>query len=157
MPLDVLKSIYYAHIYPLLTYCNPIWCTTYPTYLIPLKLQLKKIVRIITNSNYLEHTDPLFQQTNILKLNDITKLAIATHMYINKNEMHNFLPSHAYSTRHCDNLILPQHRLSKVEHSTNYLGPLIWNSLSAQIQDAPSLNIFKSRLKNHILSSYYSY
>lgn len=29
---DVLKAIYYAHIQPLLTYCNPIWCTTYPTH-----------------------------------------------------------------------------------------------------------------------------
>ncbi len=42
MPPDVLKSIYYAHIHSLLTYCNPIWSTTYPTYLTPLKLQLKK-------------------------------------------------------------------------------------------------------------------
>lgn len=40
MTQDVLKSIYYAHIYSLLTYCNPIWCTTYPTYLTPLNLQL---------------------------------------------------------------------------------------------------------------------
>ena len=28
MPSYVLKCIYYAHIYPLLNYCNPIWCTT---------------------------------------------------------------------------------------------------------------------------------
>ena len=48
MQQDILKAIYYAYIHPLLTYCNPIWCTTYPTYLIPLRLQLKKIVRIIT-------------------------------------------------------------------------------------------------------------
>lgn len=37
MPQDVLKAIYYAHIHPLFTSCNPIWCTTYSTYLIPLK------------------------------------------------------------------------------------------------------------------------
>ena len=40
MPQNVLKCIYYAHIHPLLTYCNLIWCTTYTTYLIPLKMQL---------------------------------------------------------------------------------------------------------------------
>lgn len=67
MPQEVLRTIYYAHVYPLLTYCNPIWCTTYPTYLIPLKLQLKKIVRIITNSNFLECTNPLFKETKIIK------------------------------------------------------------------------------------------
>ena len=43
MPLNVLKSVYYAHIHPLITYCNPIWCTTYTTYLTPLRLQLKKL------------------------------------------------------------------------------------------------------------------
>ena len=125
MPLDVLKYFYYAHIYPLLTYCNPIWCTTYTTYLTPLNLQLKKIVRIITNSSYLEHTEPLFKQTRLLKLNDITKLAIATFMYTNKAEIGNLLPSHNFSTRHRGNLRLPFHRLSKFKHSTTYLGPAI--------------------------------
>ena len=94
---EVLKTVFYAHIYPLLNYCNPIWCITYPTYLIPLKLQLKKIVRIITNTNYLAHTDPIFQQTRILKLDDVTKLAIATYMYENKNHLHTLLPSHQYN------------------------------------------------------------
>ena len=154
MPPYVLKSIYYAHIYSLLTYCNPIWSTTYSTYLTPLKLQLKKIVRIITNSSYLEHTNPLFKQTKMLKLNDITKLAVATHMYINKNDNRNLVPSHDYSTRHRDNLSVPLHRLSKFQHSTAYLGPVIWNSIPPQIQEAPSLSSFRTRLKNHIVSKY---
>lgn len=98
MPQEVLRTIYYAHVYPLLTYCNPIWCTTYPTYLIPLKLQLKKIVRIITNSNFLECTNPLFKETKIIKLDDITKFAIATCMYSNKNKIQNLLPSHDHNT-----------------------------------------------------------
>ena len=154
MPLDVLKSFYYAHIHSLLTYCNPIWSTTYSTYLTPLKLQLKKVVRIITNSSYLEHTNPLFKRTKLLKLNDITKLAIATYMYSNKNHTRSLLPPHDYSTRHRDHLTLPIHRLTKFQHSTTYLGPVIWNSIPPQIQDAPSLNSFKTMLKNDILSSY---
>lgn len=154
MPLEVLKYVYYAQIYPLLTYCNPIWCTTYPTYLIPLNLQLKKIVRIITNSSYLEHTKPLFKQTKLFKLHDITKHTIATFMYKNKTEMNNLLPSHNFSTRHRNNLRLPLHRLSKYKHSTAYLGPVIWNTIPSQIQDAPSLNTFKNRFKKHILSTY---
>lgn len=154
MPPDVLKSIYYAHIYSLLTYCNPIWSTTYSTYLTPLKLQLKKIVRIITNSSYFEHTDPLFKQTKLLKLNDVTKLAIATHMYINKDDHRHLFPPHDYNTRHRDDLNVPLHRLSKFQHTTAYLGPVIWNSIPPQIQEAPSLNSFKARLKNHIISNY---
>lgn len=45
-----------------------------------------KIVRIIINSNDLEHTDPLFQQTKMLKLDDIIKPVIANFMYSNKNK-----------------------------------------------------------------------
>lgn len=75
-------------------------------------------------------------------------------MYTNNTEMSNLLPSHQYITRHRDNLSLPLHRLSKYKHSTTYLGPAIWNSIPSQIQDAPSLNSFKNKLKKHILSTY---
>ena len=61
MQCQVLKTLYYAHIYPHLPYCNPIWSTTYVTHLTCLNLLHKKIIRIITNSSYLEHTTPLFK------------------------------------------------------------------------------------------------
>ena len=154
MPPDVLKTVYYAHIYSLLTYCNPIWSTTFPTYLTPLNLQLKKVVRILTNSSYLEHTSPLFKQTQLLKLADITKLSIATYMYNNKSNLINLLPTHAHLTRHRDQLSLPQHRLCKFQHSTCYLGPKIWNSLPFEIKEVPSLSMFKTKLRNYILANY---
>ena len=154
MPPDVLKCIYYAHIYPLLTYCNPIWCTTYPTHLIPLQLQLKRIVRIITNSDFLAHSHPLFKQTQILKLDDVSKIAIATFMYVNKSNSLNLLPTHNYPTRHRDHLRPPTHRLTKFRHSVAFLGPVIWNTVPLHIQNSLSLNIFKNRLKTHILSTY---
>ena len=154
MPSYVLKCIYYAHIYPLLTYCNPIWCTTYSTHLLPLKLQLKKIVRIITNSSYLAHSRPLFKQTQILKLDDITKMAISTFMYVNKNNFQNLLPTHNYSTRYRDHLRPPFHRHTQTSHSITYQGPVKWNTIPPQIQNSPSLNVFKNRLKKHILSTY---
>ena len=86
----------------------------------------------------------------MLKLDDITKLAIATFMYSNKSRIQNLLPSHDYNIRHCDNLTLPLHRLKTFEHSISYLGPHVWNSVPLQIQDAPSINTFKYRFKNHI-------
>lgn len=42
MPRHVLKIIYNAHVLPILSYCIPIWCNTYPTHLLPLfRLQKK--------------------------------------------------------------------------------------------------------------------
>lgn len=154
MPQNVLKCIYYAHIYPLITYCNLIWCTSYPTYLIPIKMQLKKIVRIISNSSYFEHTDPLFKELNILKLEDITKFYVAQYMFTHRNQLQNLLPTHDHRTRNRGNLLHPAHRLTKFRHSLSYLGPVIWNSIPSHVQNAPSMTMFKKNLKIHILNSY---
>ncbi len=32
MPINVLKTVYNAHALPILRYCMPIWCNTYPTH-----------------------------------------------------------------------------------------------------------------------------
>ena len=45
--LDILKSLYYALVYPYLTYCLVVWGNTYPSSLNPLFMLQKKIVRLI--------------------------------------------------------------------------------------------------------------
>ena len=80
MPLHVLKIIYNAHILPILSYCMPSWCNTYPTHLLPLFRLQKKLIRIITNSDFLEHSLPLFKENNILTLFALNKLYIGTHV-----------------------------------------------------------------------------
>ena len=80
MPKEVLKMLYNAHILPHLYYCAPVWCSTYPTHLLPLIRLQKKIVRIITHSSFLEHTNPLFKEFSILKLFDLNKTYIASYM-----------------------------------------------------------------------------
>ena len=64
------------------------------------------------NSGYLARTIPLVEEKKILKVDDTTKMTIATLMYKNKNEMCEPRPSHSYSTCHCNNLIFPTHCLS---------------------------------------------
>ena len=80
-PTNVLRCLYYAYIYPHLQYCNPIWATTYPTNLTNLVILQEKMVRLMTGSDYLAHTPPLFKDTNMLCLNDITFMYIASHCY----------------------------------------------------------------------------
>ena len=75
-------------------------------------------------------------------------------MYKNKIEMCDLRSSHSYNIHHRDNLSFPIHRLSKFQQSTTYLGPVIWNSIPKHIQDAPSINTFKTQLKNNILINY---
>ena len=71
VPNSVMLNMYKTLIYPLLTYCNIVWGGSAVTNLNKLLILQKKIVRIITNRNYLEHSEPLFRQTAILKIHDL--------------------------------------------------------------------------------------
>ena len=57
-----LFMLYYSLIYSYLYYGNIIWESTYHINLYRLRILQKRIVRIITNSNYDAHTLPLFHQ-----------------------------------------------------------------------------------------------
>ena len=63
---NTLRNLYFTFIYPYLIYCIEIWGNTHNTYLLPLIKLQKKCVRIITFSHYLEYTEPLFKQLDIL-------------------------------------------------------------------------------------------
>jgi len=64
MPTEILIKLYYAHIYPYLLYSNPIWSNAYVTHLKGLNTQLKKGIRTITKSRYLEHKSSLQKYQN---------------------------------------------------------------------------------------------
>ncbi len=122
--------MYYSHIYPYLKYCNPIWSQTYPCHLYSLNVLHKKIIRIITNSDYSEHTPPLFKQLNILNLADLLKLSIAPYMYQRINSSnYNTQPVHNYLTRNQYSLNIPRPNLTLYKHSLMYLGHKIRNNI----------------------------
>ena len=60
MPDFVLMRMYNAHVSSTLNYCNLIWANTFPTHILPLLKAQKRIIRIITKSDPLAHTAPLF-------------------------------------------------------------------------------------------------
>ena len=41
------------------------------------------------------------------------------------------------------------------ERSFQYIGPVIWNTLSVSVRHATTLSSFKSKLKTHLFSSAY--
>ena len=81
-----------------------------------IKLQ-KRAIRIITDSKYNSHTEPLLKSLNILKINDIFTIQCLKffHNYINDRVpvfFRSFFVEHAlyhdYETRHCHNICIPQ-------------------------------------------------
>ena len=155
VPLYVVKILYNAHALPVISYCLPIWCNTYPTHLIPLFRLQKKILRIINNTGYYEHTQPLFKASNILTLFDLNKLYTGIHMFKTLNNYTSLLlPQHQYPTRSSGNLRVPPHNLSLYKHSLAYNGPRIWNSIPEDIKSSLTLRSFKSRFKNYLFGQY---
>ena len=65
--IDVLKILYNSLIYPFFTYGVHIWGLTYPTSLNPLTTLQKRLVRIMTFSEPLSHSEPLLRSLNLLK------------------------------------------------------------------------------------------
>ena len=76
-----LKTVYYALIYSYLQYFVSTWGLASTTALNPLVRIHKRIIRIITNSPFLSHSNHLFQKLNFLKIKNIVKLEMAKQCF----------------------------------------------------------------------------
>ena len=82
-----LLNLYYSFIYPYLTYCVEVWGNTPDTHIDPLIKLQKKVIRIITFSPYLAHTEPLFKELNILSFPKVVIQRIALQMFKFTNKL----------------------------------------------------------------------
>ena len=152
--LSCLKSLYFSIIHPYLLYCLPIFGATYECHLTPLKLLQKKALRIISNADYLAHTEPLFLSNKILKLEDMYTHSLSCYMYSNQNLLEGFTRSHSYNTRNRNVYITPIDRLRSTELSVLHKAIGVWNSIPADIRACRTKQSFKSRYKRLLLEQY---
>ena len=133
LPLSVMINLYYSFIYPYFLYGVLVWGNSSDIHLNPLVLLQKRIIRTVTSSSYLAHTEPLFRLTKILKVEDVFKLYLGIYMF--KKKINNALvhPSHSYHTRHSSDVVPDYQRLTKCQSSLSYIGPIQWNSIPQNI------------------------
>ena len=77
----VKKLIYFAYIYPYITYCLPAWGGTHVTHMNRILLLQKKAIRLIFNVDYNFHVVTLVHSNNLLLFNDIYVMKLATVMH----------------------------------------------------------------------------
>ena len=150
-------------VYPYLQYCNLVWASTHPTNLSRLVILQKRIIRIISNSDYSAHTNPIFKKRFMLKFQDIQKLQISQFMFSYRN---NSLPNkfqgmfilntqiHNYNTRTKNLICIPLVRTSLRQVSIQYQDPTIFNSLDNEIVNSVSYAAFTRKLKTYLIYSY---
>ena len=123
-------------------------------------------MRVITNSNYISHTDPIFKKLEILKLCDLYKLqGIKLYCSAKEGKTPSYIASkvnesrisHTYNTRNVSNTFktISQNKLQ--EQTLNSKLDKTWNVLPRNIKDSfnqKSNSAFVKIVKNHFLSTY---
>ena len=143
IPQSSLINLYYSLFYPHLIYCIQVWGNASDAHIKPIVTLQKRIIRLITNSGYLEHTTPLFAKTKILKFHDIYNFLIGVHMFKLNLDSRIQTISHSYNTRQRHNAHSTFQRLSQCQRSLSYVGPKIWNEIPSFIKECKSLASFK--------------
>ena len=163
LPRDSLKLLYYTLIHPHLSYGIIHWGKAQQSKLNKLVILQKKIIRALNKCEYNAHTNNLFHNMNILKLNEIYDLQVATFMYKYINLL---LPHplkdlfvlnkqlHTYNTRNRNNPIVPMHRTESGKKCIAHMGPVIWIKVPDNIKKAKTLKSFRSLLKKNLLKRY---
>ena len=152
--------LYYALIYPYITYCNSAGSSTYISNLNRIFYLQKRAVRAVTNSDYQAHTAPLFSQLKILDIFQINTLDIAKFMFRYHD---NLLPPlflnpfmtnsqvHRYDTRRAGNYRVHSCRMNIKKFTILYQGPRVWNCLPASINNLSSFSTFKNKVVEFLL------
>ena len=154
VPKMVKISLYNTLFYPLLTYNILVWGSTTNNHLYPLQILQKRIVRIIDQIGFRDHTNPSFFNNKLLKLPDVHEYFVAIYMYKNLDAFNTNADFHHYNTRGREELRSDLCRLKKAQMSIKFVGPKIWNQLPASLKGATSLPTFKRYLKNYLIDKY---
>ena len=161
--VHTLKIIYYSLIYSHLKYCITSWGRAAKTIIQPIISTQKRVIRIITGSNYQAHTNPLFNKLEILKLPDIYKLQIGITMHNQKNfekitqplKNLKFLHEHNTRIRSKTNYFIPSIQTNLGRSTIRFAGPQIWQTVPSKFKNY-SKTQFKSAYKKYLLTFYKS-
>ena len=81
LPIDVLICLYNSLFSPFLQYGILVWGLTYETYINPVFLLQKRVVRAMSFENFTSPSTPIFLNLKILKLHDLFQLKLLTFVY----------------------------------------------------------------------------
>ena len=109
--LDALKTVYYSLIHPRLSYCLTAWGGAPKSAIRPLILFQKKVLRIMTFSDFQHPSAELFSKLAILPIDKLYNLNISVLMYKTHNKLitgkYNLTQVneiHGYNTRSAKNI-----------------------------------------------------
>ena len=158
-----LISIYYALVYPYLTYGCVLWGNNYEASVSQLARLQNKVVRIINNVPLRDHITPHYVNLGFIKLPDIVKLYTCQLLYdyLIDNKSSNFNLSlvseqHNYSTRSASLQLLnpSSFRINIRKFCPTVIGCYYWNDIPLSIRNKPTRKLFKKALYQYYFAQY---
>ena len=167
VPLNACVSVYYSVFFSHILHGCLVWSYSNQGNIKKLEVLQKRCVRILTFSDFLTHAKPLFNQLNILQLDDVfhaQKLLFMFDVFTKNipNELNQYFclnnTIHSYNTRSINLYHIPKVRLKRtVLQSLRYEGPNLWNRFSnknVQNDILKNKKVFKQFLKTYFLKTY---
>ena len=148
-PGFILERLYYAFIFPYMSYCNLIWGGIADTHIDKIFKLQKRAVPISTKSEYLQHTEPLFVQLRVIKIRELFPYSCC--IYVFKN-IHLYQPPvRIRNTRSNDTVRVMFQRLSLCQRSVYFSAAKVFNELPVSVSSLTKFSAFKRSVKKFLL------
>ena len=158
-----MRKLYYALIHPYFNYCIEAWGHSADYLVNSLFLLQKRSIRSVSNSHYLAHSGPIFEELGILKLGYLYKFNIALYVFKTLNiplfdiGLCNYIAvnvnNHNHATRNLNSITIPRVNFERTRNSINYMGCNVWNNLDSDLKSSDSVLEFKGKLKRQLVNS----
>ena len=154
-----LLNLYHAFIFSYLIYCVEIWGNAANKYLDPLIKLQKKIIRVITFSQYLAHTNDLFVKLKILPFKKLVIHRIGQQMFKStwvifpKLWKAFFITNsdiHKYNTRNRDKMRSAYGKHEFMYNNFRFVSIHIWNYILDHLDINVTPPKFNKTFKTHI-------
>ena len=115
------------------------------------------------NDESINEVSNIYSRNKILKIPDVYRLygCIAIYKILNCGYLSFYMDTlislafnHNYLTRHRNDYRVPVPRSRAIKLNLIYQALKSWNSLSLDVRNSTSVNIFKRKLRDHIFSQY---
>ena len=159
---DLLITIIKGLVFSKMFYCSSVWSNTSATNINKLQAIQNFAARIVTRSRKFDHITPILKQLRWIPVKDhlYYRDALLTFKCMNGMAPTNLSSRFSKrgtisgrSTRNANKLDIPRYKTATGQRSFLYRAVTIWNNLPSDIKLSSSMNIFKRKLKNHLLMS----
>ncbi len=158
-----LRKLYFSLLHSHLLYCINILSCTSQTNINKILVMQRKAIRLISNSTYNAHTNPLFAENGVLPIDKLITLnrllfmhAIA-YNYAPQTFANTWLTNAEHNTGHdlrnADFFIMPQVRIDLFCRFPLYALPHEWNNLGDNIRLLHNRTTFKIALTDFLLGT----